>query len=143
MQAQTKERLGSLLKSEIQRSAELRIFHRLHCVLMVEHGYACQDVAACFGHDPSTVARWVRRVEALGPEGLREEAKSGRPPKLTTDQIHGLSQDLNGPPAACGYENATWDGKVLASHIEARCGVRLSVRQCQRLLRQLRRRVSD
>lgn len=125
------------LQEARQRSADARFLHRLHCVLLVEQGRSTQEVAQWYAAAPSSVARWVRQFNESGLEGLREGRKSGRPGKLGSEHLQALREDLQQPPTAFGHGQAAWDGKLLATHLAARYEVRLSVRQCQRLLRQL------
>src|SRR5277367_2492825 len=44
---------------------------------------------------------------------------------------------LRQPPAAAGLPGGIWDGKMLSAFLDQRFGVKLKVRQCQRLFRQL------
>jgi len=131
------EALLKVLKAACEDSAEARFLHRLHCVSLVAQGRSAQEVAQWHADDPSSVARWVRRYEETGIEGLREGQRSGRPGKLGSEDLVVLAEDLRKPPAAFGYRRPAWNGNLLATHLEERYGISLSVRQCQRLLRQL------
>ncbi len=137
MELSDKERVLQALNEARQRSADAHFLPRLHCVLLVEQGRSTQEVAQWYADDASSVARWLRQFNESGLEGLREGRKSGRPGKLGSEHRQALREDLRKPPTAFGYAQATWDGKLLATHLAARYAIRLSVRQCQRLLRQL------
>lgn len=54
------------LRNEILRSEEARYDHRLHGVLLVSQGMSCCEVAGIFGHDPTTIQRWVGVLRAEG-----------------------------------------------------------------------------
>ena len=41
------------------------------------------------------------------------------------------------PPRLCGYQERQWSGKLLAQRLEGCYGIKLSPRQCQRMLRQV------
>lgn len=125
------------LEAACRDSAEARFLHRLHCVLLVAEGRSAQEVAQWHGADPSSVARWVRRFDEQGPDGLRNGQRSGRPGRLDSEQLQALSADLKKHPRVFRYVESNWNGSLLATHLETRYGVNLSVRQCQRLLRQL------
>ena len=125
------------LETACRDSAEARFLHRLHCVLLVLQGCSGQEVAEWHAADPSSVARWVRRFDESGLEGLREGRRSGRPGKLGSKHLQALGDDLSKPPDVFGYAKASWNGTLLAAHLKQQYGVSLSVRQCQRLLRQL------
>lgn len=125
------------IQQEIARSDESRYDHRLHGLLLVTGGQSCQQVAELFGEDRRTVQRWVRRFETHGLEGLREGERPGRPAALDARQWAALGRDLRRDPSKFGHAAHLWDGKLLAEHLRLRYGVRLGVRQCQRLFGQM------
>jgi len=129
--------LLDVLKEQLKQSSEMRFLHRLHCVLLVSRGHSCVDVSSWFGDDSSSIARWVRYYQESGIQGLQNDQRRGRPAKLNMQQIRALERDLCRAPGAFGYDDSLWNGELLAAHIERRFDVELSVRQCQRLLRQL------
>lgn len=116
---------------------EARFGHRLHVVLLVSLGFSCYEVAGWFGEHPRTVERWVAAYEAEGLTGLCRPLHAGRPGLLSPLQLGRLAGELRAPPAASGYEQVHWSGKLLARHIEQCYGRNVGIRQCQRLLRSL------
>jgi transposase len=124
------------LQEEIRRSEESRYDHRLHGVLLVAQGVSCPQVARLLGDSRRTVEYWVHRFEARGLAGLREGERPGRPSRLNHPQLKLVSAALRLPPQHFGLEGHLWDGKLLSAHVEQEFGVRLGVRQCQRLFRQ-------
>ena len=125
------------LQDEIRRSPESRYDHRLHGVLLVAQGMRCPEVARLLGDAPRTVEYWVHRFEEEGLAGLVEGERSGRPARLSEEQLVQIGLALRQPPSAKGLAGSLWDGKALSSYLEQRWGVSLGVRQCQRLFRQL------
>ena len=125
------------LQQEIQRSEESRYDHRLHGVLLVAQGLTCPEVGSLLGDAPRTVEYWVRRFEARGWEGLLEVHRPGRPPGLNAGQLGEVNRILRSRPTDAGMAVNLWDGKTLAAWIENNYAIRLGVRQCQRLFRQL------
>ncbi len=125
------------LQSEIRRSADARYNHRLHAVLLVAHGMTCPEVGRVLGDAPRTVEYWVHRFERDGFAGLRESSRPGRPRRLTEEQLGEIAQILRGSPSEVGLGTYLWDGKTLSAFIEQQYGEKLSVRQCQRLFREL------
>jgi len=125
------------IQQEIQRSDESRYDHRLHGLLLVAGGQSCRQVAQLFDANPRTVQRWVRAFEERGFDGLRDGERSGRPPALTPDQWSSVEQDLRRRPDDFGLAGHLWDGRLLAEHLRRRYDVKLGVRQCQRLFRQM------
>jgi len=125
------------LRNEILRSEEARYDHRLHGVLLVSQGMSCYEVGKKFGHDPTTIQRWVRSFEASGFSGLQDQEKPGRPQRLSPEGLEVVSRDLRKSPREFGYMQNLWDGKLLSHHIAHSQNVLLKVRQCQRLFHQL------
>jgi transposase len=126
-----------VIRQEIERSEEARYGHRLHGVLLVSSGYSCTEVGRLFSQSATTVQRWVRRFEQHGLDGLREGERAGRPRVLDESQWSGVGEDLRKTPRDFGFEAGVWDGPVLSEHLRKRYGVKLGVRQCQRLFRQM------
>ncbi|HEC15763.1 MAG TPA: transposase [Sedimenticola sp.] len=127
-----------ILKRKIRCSPELQQLHRLHCVLLVGEGFSCKDVAYWFGNSPRTLERWVHRFRKSGINGLTGEQRAGRPTILKRNQLRILQEDIDKGPDAFNYDQGQWDGKLLAAHIQTRFGLTLSVRHCQRLLREFK-----
>ena len=125
------------LQDEIRRSEESRYDHRLHGLLLVAQGMSCHQVSELLGDAPRTVAYWVRRFETHGLTGLTEEERSGRPRRLSEEQIQGIDAALRMQPTDFGLTGNLWDGKTLSAYVKSRWAVSLGTRQCQRLFRQL------
>jgi transposase len=84
---------------------------------------------------PRTLVNWVRRFDLKGLAGLAEGNHSGRPTRLSAEQLEEVRALVRQPPAAAEVEANLWDGKSLSACLQKRYGVALSVRQCQRLFR--------
>ena len=121
------------IQEEIRRSDEAKYDHRLHGLLLVANGQSCRQAAGLLGENPRTVQRWVRNYERDGFDGLRDGAKSGRPPMLDAAQRMALEADLRDRPDSFGLVGHLWDGPLLREHLRRKYDVRLGVRQCQRL----------
>lgn len=125
------------IRQEIGRSEESRYDHRLHALLLLTMGHSCREVAMLFGEDDTTVQRWVHRFEQGGLQALREGSRPGRPRSLDATQWRELQADLCRSPRDAGLGADAWDGVNLSEHLRRRFGVRLGVRQCQRIFRQM------
>lgn len=125
------------LQDEIRRSQEARYDHRLHAVLLVAQGMTCPEAAKFLGDSTRTVQYWVHRFENEGFAGLADADRPGRPKKLSEYQIDEVKNALRRSPHEFGLNTNTWDGKTLSKFIDKVFNVKLGVRQCQRLFRQL------
>lgn len=121
------------IRQEIDRSEEARYDHRLHGLLLVANGRSCTEVGQLFGEAATTVQRWVRRFEEAGFSGLREGERSGRPRTVDERSWNRIEADLRKSPNAFGLAANLWDGPVLSEHLRRNYGIKLGVRQCQRL----------
>jgi len=125
------------LQDEIRRSEESRYDNRLHGVLLVAQGMSCPEVSRLLGDSPRTVEYWVRRFEDRGLAGLVEGERSGRPRRLSDEQLAEIDSVLRQTPESVGISSGIWDGKGLAAFIKMRYGVVLGVRQCQYIFKSL------
>lgn len=125
------------LQQEIRRSDESRYDHRLHAVLLVAQGVTCPEVARLLGDGVRSVEYWVHRYERDGLAGLTEGERSGRPSRLNENQMEEINRVLRNKPSDVGMRVNLWDGKTLSAWIEKTYDLKLGVRQCQRLFRQL------
>ena len=126
--------IREVIRASIRTNCEPHFLHRLHCVLLIGEGRSCYEVARWFGENPRTIERWIHVLELHGIEGLRVHHGGGRPTKLTGEHAQRLALDLHEAPRVLGYRESEWSGKLLTQHIEGSYGVKLSTRQCQRML---------
>jgi transposase len=125
------------LQDEIRRNDTSRYDHRLHGVLLVAQGMTCPQVAELLGDSPRTVVNWVQRFETDGLAGLSEGQRTGRPSRLSASQLSRVEAALRSSPTEFGLPTQMWDGPTLSAFVGQQLGVKLRVRQCQRLFRQL------
>ena len=130
--------LRTAIRHKVQHSREHRFLYRLLCVLLLAEGHGPQQVAEWLGEHARTLERWRKRFLDKGVEGLLDETSPGRPPKLEREQFEALAADIEQPPYVFGFSAEVWQGKLLCEHLTQRYGVNISLRQCQRLLKQLR-----
>jgi transposase len=123
----------AVLQQEINRHQDARYDHRLHSVSLVASGMSCERVAGLFGDSPRTVVNWVRHFDQKGLAGLAEGNHSGRPARLSVEQLEEVRGWVRQPPTTVGVAANLWDGKSLSACLHKRYGVVLGVRQCQRL----------
>ncbi len=137
LQIEDAEVMRLAIQQEINRNDESRYDHRLHGLLLVAAGQSCRQVGLLFGENPTTVQRWVSRLDESGLEGLREGERAGRPRLLQPPQWRKLQGELRRSPRTLGHEANFWGGPLLAEHLRRHYGIDLGVRQCQRVFRQM------
>jgi len=97
----------------------------------------CPEVARRLGDAPRSVEYWVGQFEKEGLTGLLEGERAGRPRRLSEKQMEAVDRVLRRPPQEMGFSGNIWDGKTLSAWLEQKYHLRLGVRQCQRIFRQL------
>jgi transposase len=137
LEVQDADLMKMAIQDEILRSEESRYDHKLHGILLVCAGFSCYEVADLLGHSPRTIQYWIKRFEKSGFAGLQELPRSGRPSSIDDETFETLGKHLRLDPRNLGYNQNLWDGKLLGYHLEQTFGIKLGVRQCQRLFTQL------
>jgi transposase len=126
-----------VLQDEIRRNDEARYDHKLHAVLLAAKEMTCPQIARLLGDSERTVRNWIGAYLRDGLQGLVDKERAGRPRRLTAAQIADIETALRLCPDDVGLTGGIWDGKMLAAYIGEKFSVDLSVRQCQRLFREL------
>ena len=126
-----------ILQQEISRSAEARYDHRLHGLLFLSRGISTYEVGDLLGHSPRTIQYWFHRFQQEGLGGLIDIEGRGRRSSLDPGQRKQVGADLRKPPTAFGYSQGQWDGVLLSHHLNQALGLKIGVRQCQRIFHQL------
>jgi len=109
----TPEAMRELERLSRSRTDEARLVERAKIVLGCLAGGRNDEVAAELGIRVATVGTWRNRFAAQGMAGLRDRARSGKPPKYPAGELRQrILKQLEMPPPA-GF--ATWDGGMLAA----------------------------
>ncbi|QSA96453.1 helix-turn-helix domain-containing protein [Methylococcus sp. EFPC2] len=132
------EPLYAALSLKMAGDVDPAFLHRIHCLILLAQGCNCYQVGAWFSHSPRTIQRWVHHYRHFGVEGLRDDKKPGRLPRLDFATMKDLKRDLSRPPYELGVPSSEWNSSALERHLTRRFGVSLSRRQCLRWLGRLR-----
>ena len=111
-----------------------RLLHRLHSVALVLHGLSAAEAAKVYDDSPRAVAYWVERFQDKDVAGLEEEARSGRPSKLAVSEMKKVQTFIQRSHTISKPLNA----QTLSEHIRKNFGIKLTPRQCWRILRRFR-----
>lgn len=95
-------------------------------------------VARIYNIPERTVFRWLARYRCGGWHALLEGAKSGRPKKLSADNLQWIYDAVTmGNPLNYQFDFCLWTLNVIRTLIEKELGVKLSKSSVSRLLRNL------
>src|SRR6202790_978673 len=112
----TAESRAELLAMSRSRTAEVRMVERARIVLACLEGKEIQQVAQEIGASIPTVGKRRSRFAGDGVRGLRDRARSGKPPTYTAafrDRVLALLEQS--PPAG----QSQWDGPSVAKRLGA------------------------
>ena len=97
-------------------------------------GVTQSQVARMYGVSRTTASRWHRSIVHKGVDGLRLRRATGRPSRLTADQVDAIRRMFFEGAAAQGFSNERWTTGRLAAAIERHFGVRYDQDHVGRLM---------
>jgi len=97
-------------------------------------GVPQSQIARRYGVSRTTASRWHRSIVHKGFDGMRLRRATGRPSKLTADQVDGIRQMYFEGASAHGYPSDRWTTGRLAAAIEKQFGIRYDQDHVGRLM---------
>ena len=120
----------------VHTTSDAKYRHKVEMVNLVLGGLTPSFLSSYCGDSKRTITLWVKIADEQGFEALKTKKPTGRSPKLTREQkaeIRAIVEE-DDPKK---YGQNVWDGPSLSVYIRKTYAVKLSVRQCQRLLHSL------
>lgn len=117
----------------VNSTEDAKYQHKIELVNLVLSGITPSYLSKYCSECKNTITKWVKKVDEQGFESLKVKKQSGRPSKLSSEQIEEISTII-GEDNSKKYGYNVWDGPSLSDFIKERYNVDLCVRQCQRLL---------
>lgn len=106
-----RERLNRWLQSS---KASKRVAVRVRIILDFDRGKSATEVANSLGVSVALVYRWVSRYREKGLGGLRDCPRSGRPSKLSEQEIERIVRSVMGKSPSHG---GTWSIRSVARYV--------------------------
>jgi transposase len=103
-----------------------RVSQRAHMVLLSLQRRGVPEIADISESSPATVRFWLHRFNAYGPQGLYDQARSGRPRKVTPEVTDTIQQLMQAGPEQEGYLTTCWTVAMLISVLAQRLKVSFS-----------------
>jgi transposase len=113
------------LETVLKQTKEARVFRRAQAVRAVVAGHHISTVSATFHLANSALRKWVQRFAQEGPQGLRDRARCGRPPKITCELEQHLHRLVDEDPLEHGSLSSQWSCRELAPVLARETGVQL------------------
>ena len=120
----------------VHSTTDAKYRHKVEMVNLVLSGLTPSYLSTYCGDSKRTITLWVKIADEQGFEALKTRKPTGRPPKLTSEQVAEIRTIVEeDDPKKYGHN--VWDGPSLSAFIEKTYAVKICVRQSQRLLHTL------
>ncbi len=98
------------------------------------NGVSQSLIARRYGVSRTTASRWARSIVVKGVDGMRKRRATGRPSRLTADQVESIRRMYLDGASAYGFSSDRWTTGRLADAIENRFGIRYDQDHVGRLM---------
>lgn len=100
-----------------------------------KQGATLHELAERHNVAEKTIRNWLDRF-ANQPlhEAPYDDERSGRPTKLSEDQLSDLFEDLHDSPTEFGYDREVWFPELVHEHVQKKFDVEYSLRHIYRLM---------
>jgi transposase len=98
------------------------------------NGSSQSQVARRYGVSRTTASRWHRSIVVKGVDGMKKRRATGRPSRLTADQVDTIRQMYLDGALAHGFTRDRWTTGKLADAIERKFGIRYDQDHVGRLM---------
>ena len=127
-----REQLAAVVR---EQRGEARLYRRARMVLLAASGESISSIARQMGTCRARVGDWLARFRTEGMDGLTDEARSGRPIRITPLERHQVIAAACKAPGELGVERQTWTHESLRDAvIEAGLVRQISSSEVGRLL---------
>lgn len=105
------------------RTAEARLVERAKIIWVARNEKRGKAVAKELGLHPATVRKWLKRFNAKGLDGLRDEERPGKPPTYTPEQVSEVVATALTNPSTLGLPFASWTLDRLEAYLNEDKGI--------------------
>lgn len=120
----------------VNSTLDAKYQHKVEMVNLVLSGLTPSYLSTYCGDSKNAITLWVKIADEQGFEALKVKKQTGRPSKLSSEQVAEIRAILEeDDPKKYGHN--VWDGPSLSAYIEKTYAVKLCVRQCQRMFHSL------
>ena len=114
-----------------------RVSQRAQMILLSARRKRVPEIADVFAVSRATVRFWLKRFNACGPEGLYDQPRSGRPPKITTDVKETIEELVRRGPEEQRLQATCWTVMMLVGVLGQRLKQSFSASTLRRALHEL------
>ena len=126
------------LEHQLAQTDDVRLYRRILALLLWGRGSTVTEIATLLQVRRQSVYNWLASYTTNSdPAGLRDAARSGRPPRWTSQTEALLADTIVVPPDQLGHLAVNWTVPLLQDHLERACSTRFSDDTIRRALHRL------
>ena len=129
---QERQELERMVRQEVGRVSQ-----RARMVLLSIRHKKVPEIADIFEVSRATVRFWLHRFNQLGPSGLYDEPRSGRPRKITQEVKDTIQQIMQTSPEQEGFQATFWTVAMVVSALTMKVKGQFSLSAIRRVLHQI------
>jgi transposase len=123
------------LEQLYRKSKDGRIRLRAHIILLAaEQGMVAPQIATIVRLNEESVRKWLKRYQAEGIEGLKDNPRPGMEPIVTKEYRTRLVNAVRRRPRSLGLPFSMWTLQRLADYLAEETGLRVSYETVRRYL---------
>lgn len=100
--------------TEAKKFGDTDKFVRIRGIVLVAEGHSYREAASVLDVTSGSVSNWVAKYLEGGPDALATEPRSGRPRKLSEEELCAFEEIIDAGAMAYGFPNELWDAKRAA-----------------------------
>ena len=122
------------LRKAFVSETNVRAKLRLHAAFLRRQGKRVDEIAETLGSTKGAVSKWLNKLHVNGIKAAMPVKQTGRPKRLSTEQLKLLRKDLLKAPSKHGYDAGFWETRIVQEHARNKFGVSFVDRHMRRLL---------
>lgn len=131
---QSEEQIKAL-EDVYRRNKDGRVRQRAQIILLAaEQGMVAAQIGRIVRLNEESVRRWLKRYEAEGIEGLKDNPRPGMAPVVTSEYRTQLVSAVRRRPRSLGQPFSLWTCQRLADYLADETGIRVSDESVRRYL---------
>ncbi len=126
------------IEKMLRKDEKFMIGVRLFAVYQIACGAVSRDMQKLYKVSFKSVCNWVHAFNKYGVEGLKNEPKTGRKPRLNEEQLQIIKTTiLEKVPTEFNYNTSTWTGPLLIDYIDKQFGVKFKKAQIYNIMKKM------
>ncbi|VVB99684.1 Winged helix-turn helix [uncultured archaeon] len=125
------------LRKAFVSETNVRAKIRLHAAFLRRKGKRVDEIAETLGVTKSAVSKWLNKLHVNGIAAAMPVKQTGRPKRLSAEQLKLLRKDLLKTPDKHGYGASFWETRTVQEHAKKKFGASFVDRHMRRLLHRM------